>query len=639
MRVLAIGLGGAGNRIVDRLYDHDRRSKVFCMSALAIDLDANTLLQLDALPSDSQVFFPPIDPANPYDVETNIDIEEVMTRIQRIDTVEIDAILLFAGLGGTMVDLIPRIMPQMRETFLEPIFAVVTLPRVGEGKKVSAKAADDLEIIQELTDATIVFDNETWYKKIRTSGTRGIADPFGNASYDRNPRLVNSLLNEQIARRIGLLLRAGEFGSEGLDVGELVLDAGEVLNTLTGMGTVAVGYAVERLHTSPLDILGFWKTARQYMEGSHQRAARIVKLAKRAIYEEISVPCDLTSAQKALVLVAGPSYELSLKGFVTVRKWIDRSIAGLEMRSGDYPVKNTRFVGIIIVLSGVQNVPRVEELQLLREEYRMELEGEAMHGGADEEFLVVGGDAEMETGGWPAEDPLAPFMVPSSGGDRVTEDYSMPRKYDAPEKHDEMLDLQGGRKGKRHGEGDGVLRLNLSSDHLKRTEDDDRAVIVPGVGKQAPRDITRMTAVGLPQAPKDAALGATESHAFVKKPKEVDLKGIEVETLPMAKDDLLGGENIRLRDMIKPANDGVFNGGRLRLKSVVQKAKDDILEGKKVKLSDVTTPVDSVLRGGKLAPKKAPKEIVPGKGKISVFKDEEEDEGGEEQTGGIDWIM
>ncbi|QSZ67152.1 cell division protein [Methanofollis aquaemaris] len=637
MRVLAIGLGGAGSRIVDRLYDHDRRSKVFCMSALAIDLDTNTLLQLDALPSDSQVFFPPIDPANPYDVETNIDIEEVMTRIQRVDTVDIDAILIFAGLGGTMVDLIPRIMPQMRETFLEPIFAVVTLPCVAEGKKCSAKAADDLEMIQELTDATIVFDNETWYKKIRTSGARGIADPFGNASYDRNPRLVNSLLNEQIARRIGLLLRAGEFNNEGLDVGELVLDAGEVLNTLTGMGTVAVGYAVERLHTSPLDILGSWKTARQYMEGSHQRAARIVKLAKRAIYEEISVPCDLTSAQKALVLVAGPSHELSLKGFVTVRKWIDRSIAGLEMRSGDYPVKNTRFVGIIIVLADVQNVPRIEELKLLREEYRQELEEEAMHARTEEEFLVVGDNVEVGTGGWTREDPLAPFMVPSSGGDRVTEEYSMPGKYDAPERHDEMLELHGGKKTRKREEDDGVLRLNLSSDHLKRTEDDDRPVIVSGVGKQQPREITRMTSVGLPQAPKDSALGMTESHAFVKKPKEVDFTGVKVDTIPMAKDDVLSGKGIHLRDTVKKANDDVFNGGRIRLKDVVKKAKDDILEGKKVKLSDVTMPVDAVLRGKKIAPKKAPKEIKPGKGKISVFEDTEEN-GGEERTDGLDWI-
>ena len=63
MRVLAIGLGGAGSRVVDNLYDHDRRSKVCCMSAVAIDIDPNSLIQLRHLPDPARIFFPRIDPA------------------------------------------------------------------------------------------------------------------------------------------------------------------------------------------------------------------------------------------------------------------------------------------------------------------------------------------------------------------------------------------------------------------------------------------------------------------------------------------------------------------------------------------------------------------------------------------------
>ncbi|HDS63788.1 MAG TPA: cell division protein, partial [Methanofollis liminatans] len=111
---------------MDRLYDHDRRSTILCMNALAIDLDANTLIQLEHLPEESKLFFPPIDPSHPYDVKTTIDIEEVMTRIQKVDTVQIDAILICAGLGGTLIETMDMIVPQLRETFIEPIFAVVT---------------------------------------------------------------------------------------------------------------------------------------------------------------------------------------------------------------------------------------------------------------------------------------------------------------------------------------------------------------------------------------------------------------------------------------------------------------------------------------------------------------------------------
>jgi hypothetical protein len=55
-----------------------------------------------------------------------------------------------------------------------------------------------------------------------------------------------------------------------------------------------------------------------------------------------------------------------MKGFMTVRKWIDRSIAGLETRSGDYPVVNTKNVAIIVMLSGLENIPRITELHEIR---------------------------------------------------------------------------------------------------------------------------------------------------------------------------------------------------------------------------------------------------------------------------------
>lgn len=606
MRVLAIGLGGAGSRIVDRLYDHDRRSTILCMNALAIDLDANTLIQLEHLPEESKLFFPPIDPSHPYDVKTTIDIEEVMTRIQKVDTVQIDAILVCAGLGGTLIETMDMIVPQLRETFIEPIFAVVTLPCRGEGKKRSAKAADDIENVDALVDATIVFDNETWYQKIRAGEEAGPLNERHRRrekemTYSRNPRQVNSLLNEQIARRIGLLLRAGEFSESGLEVGELVLDAGEVLNTLTGMGTVAVGYAVDRLPSGTFDFLKRWSSARNYMEGSQTRAARIVSLAKRAVYDEISVPCDMTSAQKALVLIAGPSQELSVKGFVTVRKWIDRSIAGLEVRSGDYPVKSTHFVGIVIVLSGVQNVPRIEELKILREQYLLEIEEEKYR-------AASGGEGGEDTGMHTATDLLEP-----------------PQEHDEemPGERDEMIRIATDEKKpvkKTREEGGEVLRLHLSSDNLKTKAEEGDAVVLPTGKKQAPRDITRMTNVAIPQAPKDSALGSGGSRTAAIRPKEVDYSGVRVETLPAAKDAALSGESVRL-------------------KSAVKKAKDDLFEGRSVSLAaGVALPDDDLLKASaKIAPKQKPKEVEPGK-RTSTREEKARKKEGEEDAGGIDWI-
>lgn len=53
-----------------------------------------------------------------------------------------------------------------------------------------------------------------------------------------------------------------------------------------------------------------------------------------------------------------------MKGFMVVRKWLDESIAGYELRSGDYPISSRygNHVAVLIVLSGLTSVTRVQEL-------------------------------------------------------------------------------------------------------------------------------------------------------------------------------------------------------------------------------------------------------------------------------------
>jgi len=387
MRILAIGLGGAGCRIVNSLYATDRRSsKVVCVEALAIDVNAETLAQIGNMPDTAKLFFPPID----MDIQTEengdthtatIDIGEIVARIHNIDIGETDAIFVCCGLGGSMVDVAPHLIAALRSSLTEPIFGLVTLPCLAEGERHSAKAADDLDMLTPLLDGIILFDNETWYKKTKAQKStlmkkeKGLAEKLGfkKSEPEISPQLATYLLlNEGIVRRISLILRAGEFKADGgLDFAEVVLDSGEVLNTMKGMGYITIGYAVERLPHNPLNFLTSWRPTGFFADEHIKKASRIVDLAKQAIYHEISTPCDMTSAHKALILIAGPSHELSLKGYMTVRKWIDRSIAGLETRSGDYPVMNTKNVAIIIMLSGLENIPRISELKEIQSQYKI----------------------------------------------------------------------------------------------------------------------------------------------------------------------------------------------------------------------------------------------------------------------------
>ena len=386
MRILAIGLGGAGCRIANSLYAVDRRSsKVACVQAFAVDVDETTLSQLKGMPESSKIYFPALDPG-PTDATgdstqtATIDIGEVISRVQNVDHGETDAIFICCGLGGSMVDVAPHIIAALRNSVVEPIFGLVTLPCLAEGERKSAKAADDIDMLSSLLDGIILFDNETWFKKIRSQKStlgkkeKSFAEKMGFVKEQPalSPTLATYLLlNDAIVKRISLILRAGEFKADGgLELAEVVLDSGEVLNTMKGMGFITIGYAFEQIPSDPMSFLSWLRPAGISADHHNKRASRLVELAKQAIYHEISTPCDMTSAHKALILIAGPSHELSLKGFMTVRKWIDRSIAGLETRSGDYPVVNTQNVAIIIMLSGLENIPRIDEIRGIRAQGR-----------------------------------------------------------------------------------------------------------------------------------------------------------------------------------------------------------------------------------------------------------------------------
>ncbi|MDD4136835.1 MAG: cell division protein, partial [Methanoregula sp.] len=310
---------------MDSLYAIDRRSsKVACIQGLAVDVDETTLQQLKGIPDSSKLYFPTFDPENPNSPVSGptatIDIAEIVSRIHNIESGENDAIFICCGLGGSMTDIVPHVIAGLRASIVDPIFGLVTLPCLAEGAKRSVKAADDIDILSPLLDGTILFDNETWYKKTKSKPAKnmkkekGLAQMlgFGKDEPEISPQLATyHLLNEAIVRRISLILKAGEFRADGgIDLAEVVLDSGEVLNTMKEGGFITIGYAVERLPNNPLAFLSMLKPAGLFNEESKKKASRVVDLAKQAIYHEVSTPCDMTSAHKALILIAGPSYEL-----------------------------------------------------------------------------------------------------------------------------------------------------------------------------------------------------------------------------------------------------------------------------------------------------------------------------------------
>jgi cell division GTPase FtsZ len=389
VRILAIGLGGAGSRIVDTLHRHDRKSGLPCVEGIVVDIDPNLLRSLVSLPEEARMFFPLVGRARP---ERVVNAEEVLSQVMREDIAGIDAVLICVGLGGKMVDAAPALIHECRRSYSDPVFALAVLPCLEEGVCIQAKAGDDLEMLERLVDGVILFDNETWRARMSqpssSQGLRGILpDQIASRILEpETPGGVYAELNENIARRISLLLRAGELDQQGIESAQTVLDAGEVLNTITGMGICAIGYAVEKLPDQQLtrffksNIIQKSKPVVIESDDQYKKASRVVDLAKRAVYKELSIPCDLTGAEKALVLVAGPSSAISLKGYQTVQRWMDQSIGGLEVRAGDYPISRSSYLGVIVILSGLSRIPRVEQVKEIRDRYRKECEKAHLQG-------------------------------------------------------------------------------------------------------------------------------------------------------------------------------------------------------------------------------------------------------------------
>ena len=224
MRILAIGLGGAGCRIVSHLYSTDQRSsKVACVKALAVDVDSDTLAQLVDLPESAKIFFPALEPEVSGIPSTRaqtatIDINEIIARIQNIESGETDAIFICCGLGGSMVDVAPQMITALRASVVEPIFGLITLPCLSEGEKRSAKAADDIDMLSPLLDGMILFDNETWSKKMKglaiplIKKDTGFAGLFGPKKSRKTVSPIHptfAALNLGIVKRISLILMSG----------------------------------------------------------------------------------------------------------------------------------------------------------------------------------------------------------------------------------------------------------------------------------------------------------------------------------------------------------------------------------------------------------------------------------------------
>ena len=361
MKMFFIGFGQAGGKIVDMFLEQDRKIGRNSFRGIAVNTARTDLMGLKHIDMKDRILIGQtvvkghgVGTDNAAGARITMDeIDSIVSGIDRRGTHDVDAFMIVAGLGGgTGSGGTPVLARALKKIYREPVYVLGILPAPEEGRLYSFNAARSLTTLIKEADNTFIFDNSAW----KNEG-ESIKSAF-------------SRLNDEIVRRFGVLFRAGEVGPAG--VGEMVVDSSEIINTLRGGGITSVGYAITEVVTrkskpSVSTLIDGIKGTIRKREATEEvllgedRTAKIISLVRRAMLGRLTFPCDYSTAERALVLVAGPPDELDRKGIEKAKSWVEENIAGVEVRGGDYPV-NSNYVAAVVVLATVGSAPRIKEL-------------------------------------------------------------------------------------------------------------------------------------------------------------------------------------------------------------------------------------------------------------------------------------
>lgn len=354
MRLAAIGVGQAGGKVLDQLLEYDRRwGGGFVTSATAINTARTDLHGLERVPSENRILIgQTITRGHGTGADNELgakiadrDRSEIRGALDAISLPETEAFLVIAGLGGgTGSGAGPVVAQTLSETYREPVYTLGIMPAELEGGIYSLNASRSLKTFVRESDNVLLFDNDAW----RSPGESI------ESGYAR--------MNDEIARRIGVLFSVGEWTLDR--VGQSVVDASEIRNTLATGGLTTIGYAADSIEHHRQGLLDRFRN-NDGTQVPEDLTDQIVSLVRAATNGRLTAPAAVESANRVLLIVSGPAEYLSRRGSEEGRRWLAEVTGSTEVRGGDQPVPDQDRVAATVVLAGVTEVPRIREMQAL----------------------------------------------------------------------------------------------------------------------------------------------------------------------------------------------------------------------------------------------------------------------------------
>lgn len=251
---------------------------------------------------------------------------------------ESDAFLLAASSGGgTGSGSLPVITKLVKERYGDkPVYAMVVLPFDHEEKteeRTIYNTATCLKSVASVADAVFLVSNQRYVNK--------------DYSLNSNLRAINA----QIVLPFYDILCAGEEKNRKY-IGAKVLDAGDIIASLTGFTVIGVG----KSELPSLKIPFFRSTD---FKKKSTETYRGIKAMDSAV-SDLSLPCNAKDASRALYLASAPQHELNMELIKDLGDYLRELAPNAIIRNGDYPHQRG-LMEVSVVLSGLSDVPQVRK--------------------------------------------------------------------------------------------------------------------------------------------------------------------------------------------------------------------------------------------------------------------------------------
>lgn len=353
MNLGLVGVGGAGGRIVGEILRAEKRTGLSLTNSnvLCFDTDREDLDALSSVPKDRRI---PVGETvdrvarGPVDGDAELALEVARTddfEIQRSFDVmpieRLDGLVVIAGLaGGTGGGTGAAILEMCQDLFDPPVYAVGILPRDVEGTHAAMTASRALQSYVRLADNFIAFDNDSWIE--------GAED---QSDY--------SAANASLAERLVRFLAVGDFGGV---LAERRADRTDIMRTLNIGGVTTIGMASIPVYPGWRRFVRWFPSVDPSLRDGTNPAYRVKDLVREAATGDLTLPCTVGSAERALVILSGPPSVLSRRGFESARYWLEQEAETVEVIAGDEPRPRSRYLRALVVLSNVTDVPRIDAM-------------------------------------------------------------------------------------------------------------------------------------------------------------------------------------------------------------------------------------------------------------------------------------